>query len=105
VNERKAPVETGSQPAEALAQKSIEKELQSLQGNLWHGHVKRAREGIEELPWELKLTAGESENRDKLWKPLREFDGYIQNHRELLPNYGERYRNGERISTALVEST
>jgi hypothetical protein len=30
--ERKARVETGRQPAEALAQKSIEKELQSLQG-------------------------------------------------------------------------
>jgi len=102
--EGKAPVETGSQPAEALAQKSLEKELQSLQGNLWHGHVERAREPIEEPPWELELTAGDSENRDKLLKQLREFDG-IQNNRELIPNYGERYRNGERISTALVEST
>jgi hypothetical protein len=98
-------VETGGQPAEALAQKSIEKELQSLQGNLWHGHVEGARKRIEELQWELVLTAGDSENRDQLWKQLREFDGYIRNHRELLPNYGERYRNGERISTALVEST
>ena len=94
-------METGSQPAEALAQKSIEKELQSLQGSLWHGHVERARERIEELQWELVLTAGESENRDKLWKQLREFDGYIQNNRELIPNDGQRYRNGERISTAL----
>ena len=74
-------MQTGSQPAEALAQKSIEKELQSLQGSLWHGHVERARERIEELQWELVLTAGESENRDKLWKQLREFDGYIRNHR------------------------
>ena len=103
--EGKARVETGGQPAEALAQKSIEKELQSLQGNLWHGHVEGARKRIEELQWELVLTAGDSENRDQLWKQLREFDGYIRNHRELLPNYGERYRNGERISTALVEST
>ena len=38
-------------------------------------------------------------------KQLREFDGYIQNNREFIPNYGERYRNRERISTAFVEST
>jgi hypothetical protein len=48
-NEGKARVETGSQPAEAPAPKSIEKELQSLQGNLWHGHVERALERVEDL--------------------------------------------------------
>ena len=42
---------------------------------------------------------------DKLLKKLRELDGYIRNNREFLPNYGERYRNGERIATGFVEST
>ena len=41
----------------------------------------------------------------KLLKQLDEFNGYIQNNREFIPNYGERYRNGERISTGFVEST
>ena len=36
---------------------------------------------------------------------LRELDGYIGNNREFLPNYGERYRNGQRIATGFVEST
>jgi hypothetical protein len=67
--------------------------------------VERALERIEDLQWELELTAGASENRDKLWKQLREFDGYLQNNREFIPNYGERYRNGERIATGFVEST
>ena len=67
--------------------------------------MERALERIEDLQWELELTAGESENRDKLWKQLREFAGYIQNNREFIPNYGERYRNGERIATGFVEST
>lgn len=46
-----------------------------------------------------------SENPNKLLKQLREFDTYIQNNRDYIPNYGERYRNGERIATSFVEST
>ena len=30
---------------------------------------------------------------------------YIRNNRGSIPNYGERYRQGETISTAYVEST
>jgi len=36
---------------------------------------------------------------------MTEFETYIRNNRELIPNFGERYRQGERISTAFVEST
>ena len=42
---------------------------------------------------------------NKLWKQLREFDTYIRNNQDYIPNYGERYRNGERIATSFVEST
>jgi len=30
---------------------------------------------------------------------------YIENNKGFIPNYGERYRAGERISTGFVEST
>ena len=30
---------------------------------------------------------------------------YIVNNRHVIPNYGERYRNGEPIATGFVEST
>ena len=30
---------------------------------------------------------------------------YIQNNQNMIPNYGERHRYGEAISTAFVEST
>ena len=93
------------EPAAGPERKSIEKELQSLKWNLWHGNVERALERIEDLQWRPELTAGEAENRTKLLKQLSEFDGYIQNNREFIPNYGERYRNKERISTGFVEST
>jgi hypothetical protein len=36
---------------------------------------------------------------------LTEFETYIRNHREFIPNFGERYRQGETIRTAFVEST
>jgi hypothetical protein len=32
-------------------------------------------------------------------------EGAIRNNRAFIPNWGERYRQGERISTAFVEST
>ena len=97
--------ETSNPQAEAPAEKSIEKEIQSLKWNLWHGNVERALERIEDLQWDLEFTIGKSENQNKLWKQLREFDTYIRNNRDYIPNYGERYRNGERIATSFVEST
>ena len=33
------------------------------------------------------------------------FETYIRNNEEFIPNFGERYRNDEMISTAFVEST
>ena len=38
-------------------------------------------------------------------KGIGEFETYIRNNEEFIPNFGERYRNGETISTAFVEST
>ncbi len=54
---------------------------------------------------DLEFRIGASENQSKLSKQLREFDGYIRNNQNYIPNYGERYRNGERIATSFVEST
>jgi hypothetical protein len=40
------------------------------------------------------------------YKPLEiERHTYIDRNRAFIPNYGERYRYGERISTGFVEST
>jgi hypothetical protein len=103
----KAKPSTGgnAEPAAQSEAKSMEQELQSLKWNLWHGNVERALERIEELQWDLEFRIGRSENQSKLLKQLREFDGYIRNNQDYIPNYGERYRNGERIATSFVEST
>ena len=39
------------------------------------------------------------------YKAVCEFTTYIENNRSFIPNYRERYCNGERISTGFVEST
>ena len=41
----------------------------------------------------------------KLAAGLADLDNYIRNNREFIPNFGERYRQGETITTAFVEST
>jgi hypothetical protein len=46
-----------------------------------------------------------SDEQGKLRKTLREFEQYIAANRPFIPNYGDRYRNGETISSAFVEST
>ena len=41
----------------------------------------------------------------KLFKMVMEFQTYISNNQHYIPNYGERWRNGEAIATGFVEST
>ncbi len=41
----------------------------------------------------------------QLLKAVEEFRTYIQNNAHLIPNYGDRYRHGETITTSFVEST
>jgi hypothetical protein len=40
-----------------------------------------------------------------LLKAVEEFHSYVDNNRDFIPNYGERFRQREAISTAFVEST
>jgi hypothetical protein len=44
-------------------------------------------------------------NRARFATATVEFTGYIRNNRAIIPNYGERRRYGEPISTAFVEAT
>ncbi len=40
-----------------------------------------------------------------LYRAVSEFITYIANNQAFIPNYGDRYRYGEMISTAFAEST
>lgn len=79
-------------------------ELDSLKWHLWHGNVFRALAAIESISFQLDPEAINN-NEAKLMNALEEFDTYIRNNSELIPNYSDRYNYGEVISTAFVEST
>src|SRR5215813_12406570 len=53
----------------------------------------------------LESTEESSEKQKKLLKAVKEFDRYISVNQSSIPNYGDRYRHGETISMAFVEST
>jgi len=44
------------------------------------------------------------ESTHKLGKAVGEFDTYIRANADRIPNYGERHRAGETISSSFVES-
>jgi hypothetical protein len=51
------------------------------------------------------MFENEDEVAAKLYKHVQEFAIYIHKNRNCISNYGDRYRYGEMISTAFVEST
>ena len=55
--------------------------------------------------FELDLQRKRTPAAAKLHRSVTEFDTYIRNNRDFIPNFGERYRQGDTISTAFVEST
>src|SRR5258707_4576252 len=82
-------------------------DLDSVKWFLWHGNTFKALQNLEILQMDVEALQGEEDMPEptKLLKALEEFYSYIQNNRDFIPNYGERYRHGEIISTAFVEST
>ena len=83
----------------------IAKQLESVKHLLWHGNVEEALDRLDSLVLDLSLIQARLPAAKKMTNGLAEFETYIRNNRGFIPNFGERYRNGETISTAFVEST
>jgi hypothetical protein len=80
--------------------------LPYLKWSLWHGNVYKAFQKLTDLIMDLDVAAATGDGTArKLFKAVEEFHTYIDRNRAFIPNYGERYRYGERISTGFVEST
>jgi len=85
---------------------AVVQELERLKWFLWHGNVYRAFQVVESVEMDLDVAAATGDGTArKLLKAVQEFHTYIDRNRAFVPNYGERYRYGERISTGFVEST
>jgi hypothetical protein len=81
--------------------------LESIKWYLWHGNTYEALQHMETLEMDLDAAANQ-ENKDattrKLLRTVEEFHTYIANNQTFIPNYGERYRQRDRISSGFVES-
>jgi hypothetical protein len=82
----------------------LDDELERVKWYLWHGNVFRAIQVIERIQWELEDLDEEVPASRKFTKTVAEFHTYITANEAFIPNYGDRYRYGEVISTAFVES-
>ncbi len=83
----------------------ISKRLESVKHLLWHGNTEEALERLVNLIMDLSFVQARSAAAVKVAEGVIEFETYIRNNCEFIPNFGERRRQGEIISTAFVEST
>lgn len=72
---------------------------------LWHGSTEEALERSGNLIIDLSLIQARCAVAAKIAVGVSGFETYIRSNSKLVPNFGERRRQGETISTALVEST
>jgi hypothetical protein len=94
----------GLGPPGSKLRESALKELERIKWYLWHGNTFMAIETVSWLSDDI-FVEDLTEKHRKLIRKLEEFETYIRNNAALIPNYGERYRYGETISTAFAEST
>src|ERR1035441_849111 len=83
----------------------VAKQLESIKHLLWHGNTPEALERITGLSIDLSLFREHSAPAAKVANGVADFETYIRNNSEFIPNFGDRWRQGQRISTAFVEST
>jgi len=90
---------------EAVLGEQIQDQIERLKWSLWHGQVDKALGKIDVLETSIEPFSETYARFVQLVKALSELRTYIVNNRHVIPNYGERYRNGEPIATGFVEST
>ena len=72
---------------------------------LWHGNHHRAQQHANDLRDDVKALEMDYPHLGKFTRSAQEFAAYIRTNAGSLINYGERFRAGERISSAMAEST
>jgi hypothetical protein len=83
----------------------IREKIERLKWSLWHGNLYKALYKIDDIESLIYNFEEAYPKFTQLLKAVEEFRTYIKNNGHLIPNYGERYRNGEAIATGFVEST
>jgi len=89
----------------AVVGEAIRNQIERLKWSLWHGQVDKALGKIDDLESAIEPFNETYARFPRLIKALSALRTYIVNNRYVIPNYGERYHNGEAIATGFVEST
>ena len=79
--------------------------LKSAKWYLWHGNVEKSLDRLEDC---YCICLGDEityKNQKKVLKHLEDLTTYVENNSHIIPNYGERWRYGETITSSFVEST
>lgn len=79
--------------------------LRQIKGFLWNGNLHDGQAVIENMVADLEDIETNYASIKALRKAASEFETYIANNKAMIPNYAERRRYGERVSTGFVEST
>ena len=75
-----------------------------IKGYLWNGNLRDGLSVIDALLDRLECVETDYPSMKALRKAAGEFEVYIHNYGWMIPNYAERRRYGERVSTGFVES-
>jgi hypothetical protein len=89
-------------PVEATA---LESRLERIKWRLWHGDAGEALTRAEQLTADVAALDSGYPKLKRLVKATADLATYIANNAAAIADYSERWLNGERISTAFVEST
>jgi hypothetical protein len=89
-------------PVEALA---LQSRLKRIKWRLWHGDTDVALSRARELAAEVAALKSAYPGLPRFAKAAAGLVTYLANNTAAIPNYGERRRYAEPISTAFVEAT
>ena len=82
------------------------KTLESIKWYLWHSNAFQALRHLQGVEMDLESATFEpGGDHAKAAQAVEEFSTCIHRNRDFIPNYDERYRHNEAISTGFVEST
>src|SRR4051794_36299875 len=93
---------THHNPIEAVA---VQYRLERIKWRLWHGDGDEALIRAQGLAADVVALNSGYPKLKQLIKAASDLATYIANNAAAIVNYCERWHNGERISTAFVEST
>jgi hypothetical protein len=104
---RGSPDQIRDEEADYPLREPVVRDLERLKWYVWHGNVYKALQVVQFVEMDLDAAVATSSHGTarKLLKAVEEFHAYLKNNGGFIPNCGERYRAGERISTGFVEST